>query len=114
MELKELRDEIDRIDDEMAELFEKRASIACQVAEYKRAHNMAVYQGSREEEVLQKVSEAVSPELRDGAKLLFTNLMDISKCRQQQLLTEIKPFIVSPATDIPPTPARNSSAKSAI
>lgn len=101
MELKELRDEIDRIDDEMVELFEKRAAAAGQVAEYKRTHNMAVFQGGREEEVLQKISEAVSPELKDGARLLFTTLMDISKCRQQQLLTEIKPFTISEATKMP-------------
>ncbi len=101
MELKELRDEIDRIDDEMAALFEKRAAVAVKVAEYKRKHEMAVYQGGRENEVLQKISEAVSPELRDGAKLLFTNLMDISKCRQQQLLTEIKPFSIAEPVEMP-------------
>ena len=97
MELKELRDEIDRIDDEIAALFEKRAAVAVNVAEYKRQHNMEIFQGGREEEVLRKSCAKISPELRDGAKLFFTTLMDISKCRQQQMLTEIKSFTVENA-----------------
>ncbi len=94
MELKELRDEIDIIDDEIAALFEKRARVAVDVAEYKRQHNMEIFQGGREEEVLRKSCAKISPELADGAKLFFTTLMDISKCRQQQMLTEISPFRV--------------------
>ncbi len=101
MELKELRDEIDRIDDELAALFEKRAAIACDVAEYKRQHNMAVFQSGREEEVLRKTCAAVSPDLKDAAKLFFTTLMDISKCRQQQVLTEVIPFDVSEEKEMP-------------
>lgn len=94
MDLKSMRDEIDRIDDEMAELFRKRASVAEKVAEYKRRNNMAVFQGGREAEVLERAAEHVPDDLKDGARLFFTTLMDISKCRQQQLLTEIPPFIV--------------------
>ncbi len=101
MELKELRDEIDRIDDRIAELFEKRAAVAVDVAEYKRQHKMEIFQGGREEEVLRKSCAKISPELKDGAKLFFTTLMDISKCRQQQMLTEIKPFRVQNAVVSP-------------
>lgn len=101
MELKELRDEIDKIDDEMARLFEKRAKIACEVAEFKRQHNMEVYQGGREEEVIRRAEELVAPDLAEGVGLFFTTLMDISKCRQQQLLTGIKPFVITPETKFP-------------
>ena len=94
MELKELRDEIDIIDDEIAALFEKRARVAVDVAEYKRQHHMEIFQGGREEEVIRKSCAKISPELADGAKLFFTTLMDISKCRQQQMLTKISPFRV--------------------
>lgn len=93
MELKELRNKIDSIDDEIARLFAERTRVACDIAEYKRAHDMPIFQGGREEEVLRRTVEKTPPELADGAKLLFTTLMDISKCRQQQLLTEVKPFI---------------------
>ena len=101
MELKELRDEIDKIDDEMAKLFEQRAKIACEVAEYKRQHNIAIFQGGREEEVIKRAEELVAPDLAEGVGLFFTTLMDISKCRQQQLLTGIKPFVITPETKFP-------------
>ena len=93
MELKELRDRIDSIDDRIAELFEQRTLTACEIAEYKREHGMAILQTGREDEVLKRMQEKVPPELADGARLLFSTLMDISKCRQQQLLTEVKPFV---------------------
>ena len=93
MELKELRDEIDKIDDEIAELFRQRTQIACEIAEYKREHRMEVLQTGREDEVIKRAQSKMPPELADGTKLLFTTLMDISKCRQQQLLTEVKPFV---------------------
>ena len=93
MELKELRDEIDSIDDRIAELFRQRTQIVCEIAEYKRSHNMAVLQAGREDEVIKRAQSKMPPELADGTKLLFTTLMDISKCRQQQLITEVKPFI---------------------
>ncbi|MBP3857123.1 MAG: chorismate mutase [Ruminiclostridium sp.] len=96
MELKELRNQIDSIDDEIAKLFEKRTRIACDIAEYKRANGMEVFQGGREEEVLKRAVNGIPPELEDGARLLFTTLMDISKCRQRELLTESKPVISEP------------------
>ena len=96
MELKELRDRIDSIDDRIAALYEERTRIAADVAQYKREHGMPIFQGGREDEVLRRAGEKVSAELADGAKLLFSTLMDISKCRQQQLLTDVRPFISEP------------------
>ena len=96
MELSRLRDEIDKIDDEIAALFEKRADIACEIAEFKREHGMEVFQGGREEEVLKRAGERVRPELSEGARLLFTTLMDISKCRQRETLSDVKPVVSEP------------------
>ncbi len=93
MELNELRNEIDKVDDEILALFEKRTRIAGEIAEYKRANGMEILQAGREDEVLRRAAERVSPDNADGARLLFATLMDISKCRQQQLLTNVKPFV---------------------
>ena len=95
MDLKELRDKIDEIDDEMARLFVERARVASEVAEYKRLHNMSIMQAGREEEVLQKACADIPGPLKDGGRLFFTTLMDISKCRQQQLLTEAVPYSIA-------------------
>ena len=57
MDLQELRNEINDIDSQMQELFNKRMQISFKVAEYKIANGMPVFQGKRENEILDHVSE---------------------------------------------------------
>ncbi|MGN0632357.1 MAG: bifunctional chorismate mutase/prephenate dehydratase [Oscillospiraceae bacterium] len=84
MELNELRSEINSIDNQILELFEKRMDVCFKVAQYKIDNDMPVFQASRENEIIERVRNSVSPELANSAEVLFTNLMDISKCRQFQ------------------------------
>lgn len=93
MDLKLIRAEIDEIDEQLLRLFEKRTALACDVAKYKKENNMAVFQKDREQFILDKAADAVGDEMKNGVRLLFTTLMDISKCRQQQLLTDPRPFV---------------------
>ena len=99
MDLELIRKEIDKIDDELVALFLKRSKLACDVAEYKKANNMQVFQKGREDFILDRVSEKSSPEMKNASRLLFQTIMDISKCRQQQILTEPNPFHISKETD---------------
>ena len=78
MDLNELRNEINRIDDEILELFLRRMDVAEQVADYKRAHNLPIYQPQREQEILESVSERAG-ELGNYARSLFSTLMELSK-----------------------------------
>ena len=52
MDLQDIRIEINQIDDEMRQLFEKRMILVAKVAEYKMAHNMEVFDEKREKEVI--------------------------------------------------------------
>ena len=52
MDLQELRNEINDIDSQLQELFNKRMQISFKVAEYKIANNMPVFQSKRENEIL--------------------------------------------------------------
>ena len=62
MDLQELRNEINDIDSQLQELFNKRMQISFKVAEYKIANNMPVFQSKRENEILDHVTES-SPKL---------------------------------------------------
>lgn len=86
MDLQALRREIDRIDGEILELFVKRMHVAEQVADYKKNHSLPVLQPGREEEVLNHVRELAPDSMADGAAVLFSGIMDISKSIQQQKL----------------------------
>jgi chorismate mutase/prephenate dehydratase len=78
MDLNELRNEINAIDDEILKLFLRRMDVAEQVADYKRAHDLPIYQPQREQEILESVSERAG-ELGNYARSLFSTLMELSK-----------------------------------
>ena len=59
-DIKEIRAEITRTDDEMAKLFEKRMQLASQVAAYKKSNSLPIYDAKREEEVLRNGAARIS------------------------------------------------------
>lgn len=88
-ELQRLRGEIDLIDKEIIELFEKRMSVVLGVAEYKKTHNAGVLQTSREDEVLQKAVDNLKDKgYADSARELMRMLMDLSKDLQRKKVKE--------------------------
>lgn len=106
MDLKELRNQIDDIDSEILKLFSKRMEVCRGVAEYKKEHDLPVMQGGREKQVLERVRANAPEDLRDGAAMLFQNIMDISKCLQNEEIERThklfspKPFIPENAAKI--------------
>ena len=55
MDLSTLRNEIDRIDSQLVQLYEQRMEICSQVAEYKIENGKKVFDKTREEEKLARV-----------------------------------------------------------
>lgn len=87
MDLKQLRDNIDDIDSSILSLFLQRMELCRSVAEYKKEHNLPVFQGGREEEVIRRIKELTGdPDLENGTAMLFTTIMDISKLLQNRKL----------------------------
>ena len=82
MDLSEIRKKIDSIDDQMLDLFIERMNLATDVARYKAANNMAVFQSDREKFIIDNVKENTPEELRKSAAFLFMNILDISKVSQ--------------------------------
>lgn len=90
MDLNEIRVKIDEIDDKILELFLERMALAGDVAKYKAANNMVVFQGDRERFIIDTVKKNTPDELKKSAAFLFMNIMDISKVSQ---LNEITPDV---------------------
>lgn len=90
--LEELRNEIDGIDDGLVKLFVKRMEAAGSVAAAKRAAGTPVYDPARERGILAKVAKEVGPEFENEARLLFTVLFSMSRCRQRSELAEKSEF----------------------
>lgn len=88
MNLDEIRKKIDETDDRLLKLFSERMELCEQVAEYKAKNGMAVFQGAREKQVLDAIGEKSAPKLKSASRLLFSQIMEISKCLQTERLTE--------------------------
>ena len=55
MDLLECRNEIDKIDKELVELFEKRMNVAVNVAKYKIENNIPIFNGARELKLFKRI-----------------------------------------------------------
>lgn len=87
MDIKELRKEIDGINNEMLELFVKRMEVSEQIAEYKRENNMPVIDRAREREILADMSEKAGSDMEKYAYYFFSKIMDLSRAHQHEMLT---------------------------
>lgn len=89
MDLLECRKELDGIDRQMVELFEKRMEICGHVAESKLASGKAVYDGERERQKLEAVGAMAHGDFnRTAVTELFSQMMTISRRYQYKLLEE--------------------------
>ena len=88
-DLGDIRVEIDQVDKEILNLFNKRMELACQVAEYKIATGKKVYDKEREDAKLEKLSSYVDDDFSEQAvKELYTQIMSISRKKQFAILQE--------------------------
>ena len=77
MELKDLREEIDGIDRELTELFEKRMGVSAEIAEYKRKNGLPILDSDRERELLDKIAAISNEELRKYSVELYEKIMEL-------------------------------------
>lgn len=88
-DLSKLRQDIDRIDRQIVELFEERMGVSRQVAEYKIANGKKVLDRARELEKLETLGNLTNDSFnRHGIQELFQQIMAMSRKLQYQLLAE--------------------------
>lgn len=91
-ELAALRAEMDQVNRDMLELFERRMDVAARVADYKRARGMAVSDPARERAILAEVRREAKPGMDSYATVLFSLLMEMSSGYQERLLHPTSPL----------------------
>lgn len=85
--LEEARQDINEIDARMAELFVRRMEASARVLEYKREHDMPIFDAAREAAVIEKgLARVENGELAGYYREFITAVMGISKEYQQALL----------------------------
>ena len=89
MDLGEIRKEIDEIDKELAEGFQRRMELCRQVGEYKLEKGLKVLDRGREKEKLASLEAMADSEFnRFGLKEMFTQIMGTSRKLQYRLMAE--------------------------
>lgn len=86
MDLKDYREQLDKLDDEMVRLFTQRMELCAKIADFKKKNGLPVLDVRREREKLMNISEKTKPELRDYATSLYSLIFELSRSSQNRLL----------------------------
>ena len=89
MDIKDLREQIDQVDDALVQLFVKRMSLSAQVADFKRENNLPIYVPAREREILQEVAKKTGPEMANYTRVLYSMLFELSRSYQSKRNSEL-------------------------
>ena len=84
MDIKELRGQIDAIDDQLVKLFCQRMEVAAKVADYKRENNLPILVPAREREILADVAEKAGEEMGNYTRVLYSMLFELSRSYQSK------------------------------
>ena len=88
-DLKQLRQQINDIDQEMVKLFERRMKVSSKIGQFKRENNLPIYDKKREEQVLKRnCSLLKDTSLNDYWRIFQNQLMDLSKQYQNEINCE--------------------------
>ena len=85
MDIQGCRAEIDNIDGQLQKLFEKRMQMAAEISRLKSARSISTVNAEREREILLRVDDSSTPDLRLYNRVLFTTLFDLSRSYQNRL-----------------------------
>lgn len=89
LDLNKIREEIDKTDEEIVELFESRMKLCSDVAEYKISTGKKVLDKERENQKIEKVESLAHNEFnRHAVSELFSQIMSISRKMQYQILSK--------------------------
>lgn len=89
MNIDNLRDQIDQLDDQLLEIFNRRASLALRIGEIKKEQQLAVYDPGREQRIFKRMQHANKGPLDDSAIVrLFERVIDESRSLERLLTKE--------------------------
>ena len=88
MELKDVREQIDSIDNEIVRLFQERMKVAADVAEYKKANGKAILDKARERQKLNDIVEKTDEDFKSYMHVLYSLIFELSRSYQGRLIND--------------------------
>ncbi|MBR2890316.1 MAG: bifunctional chorismate mutase/prephenate dehydratase [Oscillospiraceae bacterium] len=102
--MKDLRQEIDHIDEELVRLFCQRMEVSARIAEYKKEKSLPIFVPAREREKLQTVSEAAGADMASYTRALYSMLFELSRSHQSKCNGRVSPLYQQITQAIEKTP----------
>lgn len=103
MDLKECREKIDQIDQEIVKKIEERMRVAEQIGCYKKEHNQPITDLLREREKIDALTELTSEDMTSYIRLLYFSIMEMSKDHQRKMLNMETPLVKEITTSLDAT-----------
>jgi len=90
-EIEQCRKEIDEIDKELVNLFERRMDVAIRVANFKKENDLPIYDEEREPKVIKKNVDNLKNKNYDLlARRFFLSIMELSRSLQESIIKKHK------------------------
>ena len=89
-ELKDIRVELDKLDDEFVKLFVKRMSLSEEVAKIKIRDGLPLVHQGREDEIIERLSKDYDEETGEYIKALYLQIFELSRQLQKKLMDSDK------------------------
>lgn len=86
MELREQRNKIDAIDEQLVKLFKERMELSSEIAKIKSENGLPVYDPTREREKLASVADMLPEQFKSYGDSLYSLLFELSRSYQRKLL----------------------------
>jgi len=83
MDIDKLNEEMDSVDDQLLNLFERRMELAQEIGRQKKDLSLPVADSERERKTLYRLCEKARSELSGYVKVLFSSLFEISRSHQK-------------------------------
>lgn len=86
MDMKEIRTQIDALDDTIVEAFQARMLLCAEMAKYKKENHLPVFYPKREEEIKERITAGMTPELAESTRALYDALFAVSRDYQSRMI----------------------------
>ena len=90
-QLENLRKEIDKLDDQISELFQERINIAGEIGKIKGEKGINVTNPQREKEIINRVTKSAPDDEKSIIKQLYENIFMLSKIHQSKFINVKSP-----------------------
>lgn len=84
--LADIRAELDKIDNDLVELFTRRMELCSNVAEIKIAQNLPLLHSGREQEIIDRLSVGRDEQSAEEIERLYKEIFAISRARQSKMM----------------------------